>query len=80
MNNDFELKTNVAPMYYTCVCFYHVTYTFRVNLRSVIAWISKNSLLETGAISEVKLTVTGLKQTTTNFENEHSTIECSFTN
>ena len=26
---------------------------FRVNLHSIVAWISRNSLLETGAISEV---------------------------
>ena len=38
--------------YYTW-CFYHVTYAFRLNLLSVIAWISRNFLLETGAISEI---------------------------
>ena len=34
---------------------------FRVNLHSMVAWISWNSLLETGAISEVKVTATGLE-------------------
>ena len=34
------------------VCFYHVTYVFGVNLLSVMASISRNDLLETGAISE----------------------------
>ena len=31
--------------------FYRVTYAFRVNLHSVTAWMSRNSLLKTGAIS-----------------------------
>ena len=34
------------------VCFYHVTYAFRVNLHSAVARISRNPLLETGVISE----------------------------
>ena len=32
---------------------------FRVNLHSVVAWLSRNSLLETGVISEVYATATG---------------------
>ena len=35
------------------VCSYHVTYVVRVNLHSVIARMSRNSLLETDMISEV---------------------------
>ena len=45
---------------------------FRVNPHSIVAWLSRNSLLETGAISEVDLT--RLEPTTTLFVNEHSTI------
>ena len=33
--------------------FYCVTYTFRVNLQSSVAWKSRNVLLKTAAISEV---------------------------
>ena len=40
---------------------------FRVNLPSVIAWMSKNSLLETGAISEISATVTWHEPTITYF-------------
>ena len=35
------------------VCSYHVTYVVRVNLHSVIARMSRNTLLETDMISEV---------------------------
>ena len=35
-------------------CFYHAIYAFRVNLRYVIAKISKNSLLETGTRSKIE--------------------------
>ena len=45
--------------------FYYDTYAFRMNLQSVIAWIPRNSLLETGAISEDEVTATGLEPTTT---------------
>ena len=34
------------------VCFYHVTYTFRVNPHSIVAWMSRNSLLEADVRSE----------------------------
>ena len=37
---------------------------FRVNPHSIVAWISRNSLLETGAKSEVEVTATGLDPTT----------------
>ena len=62
-NVDFELMSvhiashllhqsklvNVLPS--LTVCYYHVTY--RVNLHSIVALTSWNSLLVTGAISEV---------------------------
>ena len=35
------------------VCTYHVTTRLRVNLHSIDFWMSRNSLLETGGISEV---------------------------
>ena len=44
------------------VCFYNVTYIFRVNLHSVIVWILGNSFLKTGTISEISMTATGFKQ------------------
>ena len=47
---------------------------FRVNLHSIVAWISRNSLLEESAKSEVYGTPTGLEPTTTKFINEHSII------
>ena len=37
----------------------------RVNLHSIVAWMSRNSLLETGTISEVSVTVTGFEPTAT---------------
>ena len=38
---------------------------FRDNIHSVLAWMSKNSLLETVAVSEAQVTATGLEPTTT---------------
>ena len=38
---------------------------FRVSQHSIVAIMSRNSLLETGVISEVDWTATGLKPTTT---------------
>ena len=38
---------------------------FRVNLHSVVAWMSRNSLLETGAIPKVQVTAAGIEPTTT---------------
>ena len=44
---------NIARMTRS-VCVLVISHThFRVNLHSVVAWISRNSLLKTGAISEV---------------------------
>ena len=41
---------------------------------SIVAWMSRNFLLETGAKSEVSVTATGLEPRTTFFVNEHSAI------
>ena len=38
---------------------------FRVNLHSLVVWMSRNSLLETGTISEIYMTATGFEPTTT---------------
>ena len=38
---------------------------FRVNLHSVVGWVSRNSLFETGTISEVQVTATRFESTTT---------------
>ena len=35
------------------VCFYNVTYAFRMNLHPVIDWMSSNSFLEADEISEI---------------------------
>ena len=35
------------------VCSYHLRTFFRVNPHSIVAWVSRKSLLETGAKSEV---------------------------
>ena len=57
-------------MFWSC----HVR-IFRVNSHSLVAWLSRNSLLEAGAESEGKVTTaTGLEHRTTSFLNEHSTI------
>ena len=47
---------------------------FTVNPHSIVASMSRNSLLETGEKSETQVTATGLEPTTTYFVNEHSTI------
>ena len=38
---------------------------FKVNLHSIAGWMSRNSLLEIGAIYEVKVTATVFEPTTT---------------
>ena len=38
---------------------------FRVNVHSIVVWMSRNSLLETGAIAEILVTATGFEPTTT---------------
>ena len=45
------------------MCFYHLTYGFRVNLHSVIARMSRNPLFEAGTIPEIYVTATGWTQT-----------------
>ena len=36
------------------MCFYHVTYAFRVNLNSVVPWMSKSFLLGADTIFDIK--------------------------
>ena len=48
-----------------------------MNLCSKVEWISRNFLLEIGAISEVWVKVTGFKPTSSYFENEESTISAN---
>ena len=50
-----EEKEEVSPTRSKMtVCYSHAKYTrFRVNLHSTVAWMSRNSLLQTGDISEV---------------------------
>ena len=38
---------------------------FKVNPQSMVPWLSRNTLLETGAKSEVQVTAMGLEPTTT---------------
>ena len=45
---------------------------FRVNSHPIVSWITRNTLFETGAISEVWVTAKGLKQT--NKYSQHSSI------
>ena len=47
---------------------------FRVNPLSIVAWMSRNSFLESGAKYEGEVTATGLETRATYFLNEHSTI------
>ena len=54
--------------------------SLRVNQHSTVSWMSRNSLLESGAISQDQVTATGLEPTTTYFVNEHSTIWSNWPN
>ena len=53
---------------------------FRVNLHSVVAWMSRNSLLETDAIPDVYATAMGIKPTTSYLVKEHWTINPKWQN
>ena len=53
---------------------------FRVNLHSIVAWMSRNSLLKTSAKSGVWVTAPGLDNTTTYFVNQHPTISPNWPN
>ena len=49
---DVHISVDILAM-----CYYHVTQTsLRMTLHSVVAWVSRNSLLKTGAIYEVYVT------------------------
>ena len=54
---------------------------FRVNLHSIVAWVPRNSLLETGTISEVSDIETSnvLPVSSKEFLDIQATIECRFT-
>ena len=65
-------NVNKLNDFYLTVSFYHVTYACRVNLHSVIIWMSMPEC--PGAIPKNEVTRTGLQLTTTYFVNEHSTI------
>ena len=48
------------------LCVFIMSHThFRVNVYSVVAWMSRSSLLETDAITEAKVAGTGFEPTTT---------------
>ena len=47
---------------------------FKVNPHSIVAWMSRKSLLKAGAKSQVYVTPTGLESRTTQFVNENSII------
>ena len=47
---------------------------FRKNSHYVVAWISRNSLLKTDAISKVYVTAPGLDPANNYFVNKHATI------
>ena len=71
------LKVQLHVLFYVSI----MSHTgFRVNLHPIIAWISRNLLLETGVISEV--TATGCEPATTEFKNENfgQMVACLLTN
>ena len=51
--NDWVVLWVFICMMHLIVCSYHVTYFFRVNLHSKVAWMSRKSLLKTGTITEI---------------------------
>ena len=60
---QYKLSTDIFHL--LTVCFYHVKNVLRVNLHSVIVWMSRNSLFQTSKISEGEVNATGIKPTTT---------------
>ena len=53
---NFQLKLVISARVDLTVCSYHATYVLRLNLYFAISCISKNSVLKTGAITEISLT------------------------
>ena len=53
---------------------------FRVNPLSIVAWMSRNSLIEASAKSEGYVTATGFERRTTLFVNKHSTVSPNWLN
>ena len=47
------------------MCFCRVTIAFIANQHSAIGWMSKSSLLKTGAVSEIQVAATELETATT---------------
>ena len=58
------LKIRLSPFYFLYVLIMSRT-CFGVNSHSIVAWMSRNSLLEAGTKSELQVTATGLGLTTT---------------
>ena len=58
------LKIGLSPFYFLYVLIMSRT-CFGVNSHSIVAWMSRNSLLEAGTKSELQVTATGLGLTTT---------------
>ena len=68
----FMLCQSFFQLLDSTVCSCHVTTRFRVNSHSIVAWMSRNSLLEVGAKSEGEVTAN---------RNEHSwTVRISIQN
>ena len=81
LNEHSTVQLNVWAVFWVLICMmhltvcsHHVTYAFIVNLHSVVAWMPRNSLLETCAISEVQVITTGYKPTTT-YSHSHLNFE-----
>ena len=69
--NDFHLKVfNLKQSDFSVFLLYYML--FKVNLHFALAWMSRNSLLKKGAISEIYVAAAGLEPTTTHLVNEHS--------
>ena len=63
-NSSCHVNPDVSMLHVNWLSVLIMSHTcFRVNPHSIVAWMSRNSLLETGAISEV-VTGTGLEPTT----------------
>ena len=72
LNHLAKLTLNDWTVFWALICMVHLTVysvmsrtLFRVNPRSIVAWMSRNSLLEAGAKSEGEVTATGFEPRTT---------------
>ena len=66
--NNKDLKYTFSQQYVITMSCTH----FRVNLHSIVAQMSRNSLLEKGIISKIEVTAMRFELTTT-IVNEHAT-------